>query len=69
MKTILCFVFCLGLFHGLAQKQAGIVPSFTATDTLYPPTSLQADNMECVLYVHWSKPVLPGGGTPPGLLG
>jgi hypothetical protein len=41
----------------------------TAQVTLYPPLNLQAAAMECSVYLTWEKPELPGGGTPPGLLG
>jgi hypothetical protein len=37
--------------------------------TLYPPLNLQAEGIECNVYLTWDKPELPGGGTPAGLLG
>ena len=36
---------------------------------LYPPLNLHAEGVECIGYLTWDKPELPGGGTPQGLLG
>lgn len=41
----------------------------TAQVTLYPPQNLQGESIECNVYLTWDKPELPGGGTPPGLIG
>jgi hypothetical protein len=36
---------------------------------LYAPGNLQAEPVECAVYLHWEKPVEPGGTTPAGLAG
>lgn len=69
MKIILYFIFSMVFFQAMAQNQDGYIPLLPAMDSLYPPTSFQADHAECDVWVHWSKPTLPGGGTPTGLLG
>jgi hypothetical protein len=37
--------------------------------TLYPPLNLQVEPIECISYLTWEQPQLPGGGVPAGLLG
>jgi hypothetical protein len=47
---------------------AKICQTFTS-QFLYPPTQLVVQGSGDSAYLTWHKPVLPGGGTPPGLIG
>lgn len=69
MKKTIWFLFLMATLQGYAQKQSASGPFLPQNDTLYPPTSLQAQDVEKVILVTWQKPVIPGGGTPAGLLG
>jgi hypothetical protein len=46
-----------------------LCPFLGRSQVLYPPLNLQGEGIECSVYLTWEKPELPGGGTPPGLLG
>ncbi len=69
MKKIILFLFLMTTLGGYAQKQSVTGSFLPQSDTLYPPTSLQVEFAEQEIWMTWNKPVLPGGGTPDGLLG
>jgi len=46
-----------------------LCPFLGRSQVLYPPLNLQGENIECNVYLTWDMPELPGGGTPPGILG
>lgn len=50
------------------RSPASANEAFTAY-ILYPPSGLEVNAVECMVYTQWQKPELPGGGTPPGLVG
>ena len=64
--SILILLSCiLFMASPLKAQEKPIKPS----DPLWPPSKLEVQQVECASYLRWEKPKIPGGETPPGLLG